>query len=73
MKHQVLFSSKDKSKKKSRLLRFLFGALRVKALMLVWNSIGLADLHYHATYYSAIFDMYYHVMAPINTKLQRNV
>ena len=31
VKHQVLFSSKDKSKKlKCRLLKFLFGALRVK-------------------------------------------
>ena len=30
MKHQVLFSSKDKSKKlKCRLLQFLFSALRV--------------------------------------------
>ena len=30
MKNQVLFSSKDKSKKlKCRLLQFLFGALRV--------------------------------------------
>ena len=31
MKNQVLFSSKDKSKNlKSRLLQFLYGALRVK-------------------------------------------
>ena len=31
MKNQALFSSKDKRKKlKSRLLQFLFGALRVK-------------------------------------------
>ena len=31
MKHQALFSSKDKSKKlKYRLLQFLFGALRVE-------------------------------------------
>ena len=31
MKHQALFSSKDKSKKlKCHLLQFLFGALRVK-------------------------------------------
>ena len=31
MKHQALFSSKDKSKKlKCRLLQFLFGPLRVK-------------------------------------------
>ena len=31
MKHQALFSWKDKSKKlKCRLLQFLFGALRVK-------------------------------------------
>ena len=33
MKHQALFSSKDKSKKlKCRLLQFLFGALRVKTV-----------------------------------------
>ena len=33
LEHQVLFSSKDKSKKlKCRLLQFLFGALRVKTL-----------------------------------------
>ena len=33
MKNQVLFSSKDKSKRlKCRLLQFLFGALRVKKL-----------------------------------------
>ena len=57
MKHQVLFSSKDKSKKKNHLLRFLFGTLRVEALMLVWNSTGIVDLHYNATHYSAIFDI----------------
>ena len=34
MKNQVLFSLKDRSKKiKCRLLQFLFGALRVKALI----------------------------------------
>ena len=33
MKHEALFSSKDKSKKlKCRLLQFLFGALRVKSV-----------------------------------------
>ena len=33
MKHQALFSSKDKSKElKCRLLQFLFGALRVKPI-----------------------------------------
>ena len=33
MKHRVLFSSKDESKKlKCRLLQFLFSALRVKQL-----------------------------------------
>ena len=39
-KNQALFSSKDKSKKKikSRLLQFLFGALRVKGLELRSNS-----------------------------------
>ena len=30
MKNQALFSPKDKSKKKIRLLQFSFGALRVK-------------------------------------------
>ena len=34
MKHQALFSSKDKSKKlKCRLLQYLFGALRVNNLL----------------------------------------
>ena len=37
MKNQALFSSKNKSKKlKCRLLQFLFGALRVRALLLLW-------------------------------------
>ena len=37
MKNQVLFSSKDKSKKlKCRLLQFLFGTLRVK-LKIKWQ------------------------------------
>ena len=36
MKNQALFSLKDKSKKlKCRLLQFLFGALRVKEIV-VW-------------------------------------
>ena len=36
MKNQVLFSSKDKSKKlKCRLLQFLFGALRVNIVKAV--------------------------------------
>ena len=36
MKHQALFSSKDKSKNlKCRLLQFLFGALRVKRKIVV--------------------------------------
>ena len=35
MKHQAFFSVKDKSKNlKSRLLQFLFGALRVNILLL---------------------------------------
>ena len=39
LKHQVLFPSKDKSKKlKCHLLQFLFGALRV-------NQLGLSRLH----------------------------
>ena len=38
MKHQVLFSSKDKSKKlKCRLLQFLFGALRVNVNIYIWD------------------------------------
>ena len=37
MKNQALFSSKDKSEKlKCRLLQFLFGALRVKIIRLIW-------------------------------------
>ena len=37
MKNQVLFSSKDKSQKlKCRLLQYLFGALRVKAIYKFW-------------------------------------
>ena len=40
MKHQVLFSSKDKRKKlKCRLLQFLFSALRVKCAMLPNSTI----------------------------------
>ena len=40
MKNQVLSSSKDKSKKlKCCLLQFLFGALRVKALLTKANSL----------------------------------
>ena len=36
MKHQALFSSKDKSKNlKCRLLQFVFGALRVKYFKLL--------------------------------------
>ena len=42
MKNQVLFSSKDKSKKlKCRLLHFLFGALRVK---LVYQNVVLVAI-----------------------------
>ena len=38
MKHQVLFSSKDKSKKlKCRLLQFLFGSLRVNISMIPYR------------------------------------
>ena len=38
MKHQALFSSKDKSKKlKCRLLQFLFSALRVKKGQIVYS------------------------------------
>ena len=36
MKNQALFSSKDKKKLKCRLLLFLFGALRVKVLCLLF-------------------------------------
>ena len=38
MKNRALFSSKDKSKKsKCRLLQFLFGALRVKTIVVFVN------------------------------------
>ena len=38
MKNQALFSSKNKSKKlKCRLLQFLFGALRVKLRVKIYN------------------------------------
>ena len=48
MKDQVLFFSKDKSKKlKCRLLQFLFGALRVKAYTVQHrNSIIFTSLGY---------------------------
>ena len=40
MKHEALFSLKDKSKKlKCRLLQFLFGALRVKNKLLSLDNI----------------------------------
>ena len=42
MKNQALFSSKDTSKKiKCRLLQFLFGALRVKTLVLGGSYVKL--------------------------------
>ena len=42
MKNQALFSSKDKSKNlKCRLLQFLFGALRVKMDLDLWNCVGM--------------------------------
>ena len=38
MKHQAIFSSKDKSKKNSAVCcRFLFGALRVKIVLIIDN------------------------------------
>ena len=38
LKNQTLFSWKDKSKKlKCRLLQFLFGALRVSAVSILWS------------------------------------
>ena len=43
MKHQALFSSKDKNKKlKCRLLQFLFGALRVKCFNILWILVRTA-------------------------------
>ena len=40
MKFQALFSSKDKSKKlKSRLLQFLYGALRVNKCMSIFEDM----------------------------------
>ena len=45
MKNQALFSSKDKTKKlKCRLLQFLFGALRVNALLKRYLAV-VASLH----------------------------
>ena len=40
MKNQVLLSSKDKSKKLKCLLQFLFGALRVKAVLVQLIQMG---------------------------------
>ena len=41
MKNQALFSSKDKSKKKSkcRLLQFLFGSLRVNSIYIAQDAL----------------------------------
>ena len=50
MKHQALFSSKDKSKKlKCRLLQFLFGALRVKipSVSALWIQMQLQCLGFN--------------------------
>ena len=45
MKHQVLFSSKEKSKKlKCRLLQFLLGALKVKCLKYKVMKINISAL-----------------------------
>ena len=53
MKNQALFSSKDKSEK-CRLLQFLFGALRVKILILrLWLlQIGKLPVNHHTTDYT---------------------
>ena len=45
MKHQALFSSKDKSKNiKCLLLQFLFGALRVKSKHHLWRTISAREV-----------------------------
>ena len=51
MKNQVLFSSKDKSKKlKCRLLQFLFGAFRVKFFFLIWPPVVTSEVNLNFTY-----------------------
>ena len=53
MKNQVLFSSKDKSKRfKCRLLQFLFGALRVKivSFQLLRLSHTYEQMHVHTSW-----------------------
>ena len=47
MKNQAFFSSKSKSKKlKCRLLKFLFGALRVKLVRLLGNMVQAIGVYY---------------------------
>ena len=47
MKHQALFSSKDKSKKlKCRLLQFLFGPLRVNIHVVMSIKLYLNDIYF---------------------------
>ena len=56
MKNQALFSLKDKSKKlKCRMLQFLFGALRIKILMI--NKIENLILKFscYRTFMSCLF------------------
>ena len=53
MKYQVLFSSKDKSKRfKCRLLQFLFGALRVNTVsfQLLRLSHTYKQMHVHTSW-----------------------
>ena len=46
MKHQALFSLKDKSKKLKCLLQFLFGALRVKSNSIILHQSSMMDLDF---------------------------
>ena len=60
MKNQALFSSKDK-KLECRLLQFLFGALRVRAVFFNWTGLmpWLISLTYHDVNFAFFFIMLY--------------
>ena len=63
MKHQALFSSKDKSKKlKCCLLQFLFGALRVKLI----QKTGGIQLAIGSLYMSGILTRKIKIQASVN-------
>ena len=55
MKHQALFSSKDKSKKiKCRLLQILYGALRVNNPHMLFHRNNSYEISLQ-TFYNAVF------------------